>query len=114
MTEKHTLQQMKEVKMTAEEKARVWDGVLRRTTDYPDGQYPFNAENTWDGVFRRKSSFPDLRAVDGASVRKIELPRLHTGESGVSSSDRSFAEIATKVMLLVLLIAAILFILSLN
>lgn len=60
MKEKYTLQQMKEVKMTQEEKDRVWDGVLRRTTDYPEGHYPFGeVPNTWDGVFRRKSDFPE-------------------------------------------------------
>ncbi len=46
--------------MTQEEKDRVWDGVLRRTTDYPDGEYPFGeVPNNWDGVLRRKSDFSE-------------------------------------------------------
>ncbi len=65
MKEKHTLQQMKDVKMTEEEKTRVWDGVLRRTTDYPEGEYPFEqGPNTWDGTLRRKSDFPEGSSPD--------------------------------------------------
>lgn len=46
--------------MTPEEKKSVWDGVMRRMTDYPEGEYPFgDIPNTWDGVFRRKSDFPE-------------------------------------------------------
>lgn len=60
MKDKYTIKQLKEMKMTSQEKADVWDGVLRRTTDYPEGEYPFEIlPNTWDGVFRRKSDFPD-------------------------------------------------------
>jgi hypothetical protein len=60
MKEKYTIKQIREMRMTAEEKAKVWDGVLRRVTDYPPGEYPFEGmPNTWDGVLRRKSDFPD-------------------------------------------------------
>jgi hypothetical protein len=60
MKEKYTIQQLKDIKMTDTEKAAVWDGVLRRTTDYPDGEYPFgDVPNTWDGVLRRKSDFSE-------------------------------------------------------
>lgn len=48
------------MKMTDSEKQSVWDGVLRRTTDYPEGEYPFEQKpNNWDGVLRRKSDFPE-------------------------------------------------------
>jgi hypothetical protein len=58
--EKLTVEQLQEVKMTADEKAKVWNGVLRRVTDYPPGEYPFESvSNTWDGVLRRKTDFPD-------------------------------------------------------
>lgn len=60
MKEKFTLKQIKEMKMTPKEKEDVWDGVLRRTTDYPEGEYPFEKKpSTWDGVLRRKGDFPD-------------------------------------------------------
>jgi hypothetical protein len=69
MKENNTLQQMKDVKMTQEEKSRVWDGVLRRTTDYPDGEYPFGeVSNNWDGVLRRKSDFPPLAPEEEEAV----------------------------------------------
>lgn len=55
----YTIKNLKGMKMTPEEKAKVWDGVLRRVTDYPEGEYPFEKSNTWDGVFRRKTDFPD-------------------------------------------------------
>jgi len=59
MKEKYTIKQLKSLKMTDEEKAKVWDGVLRRVTDYPPGEYPFEGmPNTWDGVLRRKTDFP--------------------------------------------------------
>ena len=57
--EKYTLDDMKNVKMTPEEKKEVWDGVLRRVTDYPPGEYPFEQKpSTWDGVLRRRTDFP--------------------------------------------------------
>jgi hypothetical protein len=57
--EKFTLEELRGIKMTSEEKIEVWNGVLRRVTDYPPGEYPFEgAPNTWDGVLRRKSDFP--------------------------------------------------------
>jgi hypothetical protein len=60
MKEKYTIKQLRELKMTAAEKASVWDGVLRRVTDYPEGEYPFgDISNDWDGVLRRKSDFPE-------------------------------------------------------
>lgn len=60
MKDKYTLQELKDMKMTPQEKAEVWDGVLRRVTDYPEGEYPFEIKpSTWDGVLRRKSDFPD-------------------------------------------------------
>jgi hypothetical protein len=60
MKTKYTISQLKEMKMTEKEKKSVWDGVLRRVTDYPEGQYPFkDRPNTWDGIKRRKSDFPD-------------------------------------------------------
>lgn len=60
MKEKYTLQQLKDMKMTDAEKATVWDGVMRRTTDYPEGEYPFEKKpSNWDGILRRKSDFPD-------------------------------------------------------
>jgi hypothetical protein len=60
MKTKYTISQLKAMKMTDKEKKSVWDGVLRRVTDYPEGQYPFKGRpNTWDGVKRRKSDFPD-------------------------------------------------------
>jgi hypothetical protein len=57
--EHYTIQQLRDLKMTSEEKADVWNGVLRRVTDYPPGEYPFEEmPNTWDGVLRRKTDFP--------------------------------------------------------
>lgn len=48
-----------DVHMTEEEKNRVWDGVLRRASDYPDGKSPFvNQPSNWDGSLRRTSDFP--------------------------------------------------------
>ena len=50
----------KDVKMTNEEKKETWNGVLRRSTDFADGQSPFpDTPNTWDGVLRRATDFPD-------------------------------------------------------
>lgn len=44
--------------MTDEEKNRVWDGVLRRASDYPDGKSPFaDKPSNWDGTLRRASDF---------------------------------------------------------
>lgn len=44
--------------MTDEEKSRVWDGVLRRASDYPDGKSPFaDKPSNWDGTLRRESDF---------------------------------------------------------
>lgn len=49
-----------DVHMTREEKNRVWDGVLRRATDYPNGKSPFaDKPSNWDGTLRRASDFPD-------------------------------------------------------
>jgi hypothetical protein len=60
MKEKFTIKQIRKMKMTDEEKLKVWDGVLRRVTDYPPGEYPFEGKpSTWDGVLRRKSDYPD-------------------------------------------------------
>lgn len=60
MKKKYTLEELRGMKMTDKEKESVWDGVLRRVTDYPEGEYPFKGiPNTWDGVFRRKTDFPD-------------------------------------------------------
>lgn len=57
---KYTIQQLRDVRMTPEEKQSVWDGVLRRATDYPPGEYPFGElAHTWDGTLRRKSDFPE-------------------------------------------------------
>lgn len=48
-----------DVHMTDEEKNRIWDGVLRRATDYPDGKSPFvDKPSNWDGTLRRASDFP--------------------------------------------------------
>jgi hypothetical protein len=48
-----------DIHMTDEEKNRIWDGVLRRATDYPDGNSPFvNQPSNWDGSLRRASDFP--------------------------------------------------------
>lgn len=56
----YTIKELRQMKMTDEEKKNVWDGVLRRVTDYPEGEYPFEGvPNNWDGVLRRKSDFPD-------------------------------------------------------
>ena len=55
-----TIKQIQREQMTEEEKQSVWDGIMRRTTDYPDGQYPFEKKpSTWDGIKRRKSDYPD-------------------------------------------------------
>lgn len=49
-----------DVHMTDEEKSRIWDGVLRRASDYPDGKSPFvNQPSNWDGTLRRTSDFPE-------------------------------------------------------
>lgn len=47
--------------MTSDEKAKVWDGVLRRAADYPKEGSSFEGVGpaTWDGVFRSKSDFSD-------------------------------------------------------
>lgn len=51
--------------MTEEEKERIWDGVLRRASDYPDGKSPFvNQPSNWDGTLRRLSDFPPGGAPD--------------------------------------------------
>jgi hypothetical protein len=48
--------------MTESEKKSTWDGVLRRSSDFPDGISPYaNKESTWDGVLRRESDFPPVR-----------------------------------------------------
>lgn len=58
--DKYTIENLKGIRMTPEEKAKVWDGVLRRVTDYPPGEYPFEEKpNTWDGTLKRKTDFPD-------------------------------------------------------
>lgn len=58
--EKYTINDLKGLRMTPEEKAEVWNGVLRRVTDYPPGEYPFEEKpNTWDGTLKRKTDFPD-------------------------------------------------------
>jgi hypothetical protein len=55
-----TIKQIRKEMMTDEEKISTWDGIFRRTTDYPDGQYPFEKkQSTWDGIKRRKSDYPD-------------------------------------------------------
>lgn len=49
-----------DVHMTEEEKNRVWDGVLRRATDFPEGKSPFvDKPSNWDGTLRRLSDFPE-------------------------------------------------------
>ncbi|MEN9338136.1 MAG: hypothetical protein RIQ41_450 [Candidatus Parcubacteria bacterium] len=59
---------IRNVKMTEEEKKTVWDGVLRRVTDYPPGEYPFERKpSTWDGIFRRKTD-----VVDGKLPQSID------------------------------------------
>lgn len=56
---KFTINQIKKMKMTEDEKQSVWDGVLRRVTDYPEGEYPFEKKpSKWDGIKRRKSDYP--------------------------------------------------------
>jgi hypothetical protein len=68
MKEENTLKKMKDVKMTPQEKADVWDGVLRRVTDYPPGEYPFEEKpSTWDGTLRRRTDFPE-GAYPGDSI----------------------------------------------
>jgi hypothetical protein len=55
-----TIKQIKDMKMTDMEKESTWDGILRRVTDYPEGEYPFERKpSTWDGIKRRKSDYPD-------------------------------------------------------
>lgn len=59
-----------DVHMTDEEKNRVWDGVLRRATDFPDGKSPFaDKPSNWDGTLRRATDFngdvlPTLPSLD--------------------------------------------------
>jgi hypothetical protein len=49
-----------DVHMTDEERNRVWDGVLRRASDFPDGKSPFaDKPSNWDGTLRRASDFPE-------------------------------------------------------
>lgn len=58
--EKFTIKQIRREKMSEEEKKSTWDGILRRVTDYPPGEYPFEQkQSTWDGIKRRKSDYPD-------------------------------------------------------
>ena len=59
----------KEVKMTKEEKKATWDGVLRRATDFPDGNSPFkDKSSTWGGVLRRKSDFLEKGDTEAPSL----------------------------------------------
>lgn len=63
-TNKEENKNMRDIKMTDEEKKTVWDGVLRRVTDYPPGEYPFERKpSTWDGIFRRKTDIVDGKPV---------------------------------------------------
>lgn len=62
-----------DVHMTEEEKNRVWDGVLRRATDYPEGKSPFvNQPTNWDGTLRRASDFPPGGAPSSLSADENE------------------------------------------
>lgn len=68
-----------DVHMTEEEKSRIWDGVLRRATDYPDGQSPFvNQPSNWDGTLRRLSDFPEGGAP--ASILSEKQANENTGK----------------------------------
>lgn len=65
-----------DIHMTDEEKHRVWDGVLRRASDYPDGKSPFaDKPSNWDGTLRRTSDFnseitPETHQPDEAAEEK--------------------------------------------
>jgi hypothetical protein len=63
--------------MTESEKKSTWDGVLRRSSDFPDGISPYaNKESTWDGVLRRESDFPVRIPVLSRLYYRGALPTL--------------------------------------
>ncbi len=69
----YTIKRLRSMKMTDEEKAEVWNGVLRRVTDYPPGEYPFEGKpNTWDGVLRRRSDFPEGAYPEHLAKRSVQ------------------------------------------
>lgn len=73
MKNKYNIEDFKNMKMTDQEKESVWNGVLRRVTDYPEGEYPFDdMPNTWDGILRRKSDFPHGNVPETALRQKEE------------------------------------------
>lgn len=80
---------LKDIKMTEEEKKSTWDGVLRRAADYPGGNTPYAGDPaSWDGVLRRKSDFPQgvvlpfntekSKQTNDETVRNDEAKRLNT------------------------------------
>lgn len=70
-----------DVHMTNEEKDRVWDGVLRRATDFPDGKSPFaDKPSNWDGTLRRASDFPEGGAPASLAAEKGAKEEVKEGE----------------------------------
>ncbi len=64
---------IRDVKMTEEEKKTVWDGVLRRVTDYAPGEYPFERKpSTWDGIFRRRTDIVDGKPAKNDDENTLE------------------------------------------
>ncbi len=69
--------------MTESEKKSIWDGVLRRSTDFIGGVSPYvNVESIWDGVPRREKDFPPVRIpVLSRLYYRGALPTLQKGIS---------------------------------
>ena len=56
-----TLEELKSVHLTEEEKTNAWSGILRRASDFPDGKLPSHfkerARRRPEDVFERKDDF---------------------------------------------------------
>lgn len=111
MIEKHTVQQMKEVKMTHEEKSLVWDGVLRRVTDCLESEHQFSSESNWDDVLKREKGFPSQEIRSASSMRKGKPPRNQNEEQELFLGyNLSLGD--TKLVLLILFVLTVFFLLS--
>ena len=78
-----------DVHMTEEEKSRVWDGVLRRASDYPDGKSPFvDKPSNWDGTLRRTSDFPEGGAPDFLVPDKVAPEKVEESAEDIKEEEQ--------------------------
>lgn len=111
MIEKYTLQQMKEVKMTDEEKSLVWDGILLRVTDCLESEHQFSAESDRDSVLKRGGTFASQKIRSFSLMKKGKPPRNQNEKQELFLGyDLSLKD--TKLILLILMIITIFFLLS--